>query len=147
MKTLHVKVADTGRELTGAKAKLSAAEKGGIEAIDELKSTDKLISESLKSELDRLREEYSFVVNERDAQKSQLIDALLAKDRFRKEAEDTKEELQESITAGPADSDISEAVKKSGEKIEKLRSRLKERKQVSHSLFCLGPLYIYHDGW
>ncbi|KAG8417804.1 hypothetical protein J3458_005270 [Metarhizium acridum] len=124
---LQSKVSDTNRELIAAKAKLLAAEKGGTEAIDELKSTDKLISESLKAELDRLREEYNFVVSERDAQKSQLIDALLAKDRLRKEVEETKE-LQESSMAGSADADMSETMRKSSEKIEKLRTRLKERK-------------------
>lgn len=128
---LHSKVSDTDRELVAAKAKLSAAEKGGIDAIDELKSTDKLISESLKAELDRLREDYSFVVSERDAQKSQLIEALLAKDKFRKEIEDAKE-LQESATTGPADANMSEAMQKSTEKVEKLRARLKERKLVSY---------------
>ncbi|KAK2603945.1 hypothetical protein QQS21_003880 [Conoideocrella luteorostrata] len=125
---LQSQMLDTDRELISAKARLSAAEKGGIEAIDELKSTDKLISESLKAELDRLREDYNFGVSERDAQKSQLIEALLAKDRFRKEIEDTKE-LQETSTNGPADTDMSEAMRKSSEKIEKLRTRLKERKQ------------------
>ncbi|KAJ6441712.1 glutathione S-transferase [Purpureocillium lavendulum] len=123
-------VADMERELIGAKAQVSAAEKGGSAAIDELKSTDKLISESLKAELDRLREEFSLVVSERDAQKSQLIEALLAKDKLRKEIEEGKE--LHDTSAGPpepADEDASEAVKKSGEKIEKLRARLKERKQ------------------
>lgn len=143
---LHSKASDTDRELVAAKAKLSAAEKGGIEAIDELKSTDKLISESLKAELDRLREDYNFVVSERDAQKSQLIEALLAKDKFRKEIEDTKE-LQESSTTGPADANLSEAMQKSSEKIEKLRARLKERKLVSchnHRL-PFFPLFPYGD--
>ncbi|PNY25040.1 Uncharacterized protein TCAP_05023 [Tolypocladium capitatum] len=125
---LQTKVADMDREIIGARAQLSAAEKGGIEAIDKLKSTDKLISESLKAELDRLREDYSFAANERDAQKSQLIEALLAKDRLRKEIEEGKE-LQDTAAAGPADADASDAAKKSGEKIEKLRARLKERKQ------------------
>ncbi|POR35013.1 Uncharacterized protein TPAR_04801 [Tolypocladium paradoxum] len=125
---LQTKVADMDREIIGARAQLSAAEKGGIEAIDELKSTDKLISESLKAELDRLREDYSFAVSERDAQKSQLIEALLAKDKLRKEIEEGKE-LQDTAAAGPADADASDTAKKSGEKIEKLRARLKERKQ------------------
>lgn len=126
---LQSKVMDSDRELLAARAKLSAAQKGGIEAIDELTNTDKLISESLRAELDRLRENYNFVVVERDAQKSQLIEALLAKDRLRKEVEDVKE-LQENSTSGPADANMSEAMKKSTEKIEKLRTRLKERKQV-----------------
>ncbi|KAG6018479.1 hypothetical protein E4U43_000002 [Claviceps pusilla] len=125
---LQSKVMDSDRELLAARAKLSAAQKGGIEAIDELTNTDKLISESLKAELDRLRENYNFVVVERDAQKSQLIEALLAKDRLRKEVEDVKE-LQENSTSGPADANMSEAMKKSTDKIEKLRTRLKERKQ------------------
>ncbi|KAG6042309.1 hypothetical protein E4U41_000053 [Claviceps citrina] len=125
---LQSKIMDADRELMTAKAKLLAAQKGGIEAIDELSNTDKLVSESLKAELDRMRENYNFVVIERDAQKSQLIEALLTKDRLRKEIEDAKE-LQENSTNSPADADVSEAMKKYTEKIEKLRTRLKERKQ------------------
>lgn len=138
---LQTKVADMDREIIGARAQLSAAEKGGIDAIDELKSTDKLISESLKAELDRLREDYRFAVNERDAQKSQLIEALLAKDKLRKDIEEGRE-LQDAAVGGPADADASDAAKKSGEKIEKLRARLKERKQVSlhyHRNHCKIP--------
>lgn len=134
---LQFKVSDTDRELVAVKANLSATEKGGIEAINELKSTDKLISESLKAELDRLREDYNFVVSERDAQKTQLIDALLAKDKLRKEIEEAKE-LQEGSTAGPVDADMSEAMRKSTEKIEKLRTRLKERKLVSCRVLSLS---------
>ncbi|KAG6043866.1 hypothetical protein E4U17_000805 [Claviceps sp. LM77 group G4] len=125
---LQLKVIDRDRELMSAKAELLVAQKGGIEALDELSSTDKLISESLKVELDRLRENYNFVVVERDAQKSQLIDALLAKDRLRKEVEESKE-LQENATTSPVGANTSEAMKKFTEKIEKLRTRLKERKQ------------------
>ncbi|RDA92276.1 hypothetical protein CP533_5758 [Ophiocordyceps camponoti-saundersi (nom. inval.)] len=125
---LQSKTADVERDLMSAKGQLSAVEKGGIDAIQELKSTDSLISESLKDELERLREEYRLVVGERDAQKSQLIEALLAKDKFRKELEEGKE-LHDATAAGSSGADTSEAAKKSGEKIEKLRARLKERKQ------------------
>lgn len=125
---LQMKLSDKERDLLEAKTQLSAVEKESIDALAELKSTDKLISESLKAELDRLRDEHSFVVNERDAQKSQLIEALLAKDKLRKDAEDTKE-LQDA--PGSADPDVAEAVKKASEKVEKLRTRLKERQQVS----------------
>ncbi|OAQ97859.1 hypothetical protein LLEC1_00014 [Akanthomyces lecanii] len=125
---LQAKLADKGRDLMVARAELSAVQKDGISALDELKSTDKLISESLKAELDRLREELAFVNNERDSQKTQLIDALLAKDKFRKDAEETKE-LQETAALSTANQDSSEAAKKAAEKIEKLRDRLIERKQ------------------
>lgn len=114
----------------GAKGELSAVHKDGVAALDELKSTDKLISESLKGELDRLREELDFVTGEREAQKSQLIEALLAKDKLRKETEELKE-LQDTAALSTADQDSSEAAKKAAEKIEKLRDRLIERKQVS----------------
>ncbi|KYK54562.1 M protein repeat protein [Drechmeria coniospora] len=120
---LQAKAADMNRDLLRVKAQLSATEKGGLEAIDDLKSTDKLISESLKDELDRLREEHNFVVSERDAQKSQLIEALLAKDKLRREAVDN-----DTSTIAAADPDAEDAARKSGEKIEKLRARLKERK-------------------
>ncbi|TQV91361.1 hypothetical protein V2A60_008989 [Cordyceps javanica] len=125
---LQAKLADRERELMTAKTELSALQKDGISALDELKSTDKLISESLKAELDRLREELAFVSNERESQKTQLIDALLAKDKFRKDAEEAKE-LQETAALNTANQDSSEAAKKSAEKIEKLRDRLIERKQ------------------
>lgn len=119
-----------------ARTELSAVQKDGISALDELKSTDKLISESLKAELDRLREELAFVSNERESQKTQLIDALLAKDKFRKDAEEAKE-LQETTALSTANQDSSEAAKKAAEKIEKLRDRLIERKQVSSANFLV----------
>ncbi|KAM3469372.1 hypothetical protein MY8738_010116 [Beauveria namnaoensis] len=125
---LQAKLADKDRDLMGAKTELSAVQKDGISALDQLKSTDKLISESLKAELDRLREELAFVSNERESQKTQLIDALLAKDKFRKDAEEAKE-LQETAALGAANQDSSGAAKKAAEKIEKLRNRLIERKQ------------------
>lgn len=119
-----------------AKTELSAVEKDGIAALNELKSTDKLVSESLKAELDRVREEVKFVTMEREAQKTQLIDALLTKDKLRKEMEEMKE-LQETAVSNAASQDASEATKKANEKIEKLRDRLIERKQVSHC-FCFS---------
>lgn len=130
-KTLEDQLADKNRDLMGAKGELSAVHKDGAAALDELKSTDKLISESLKSELDRLREELELVTGEREAQKSQLIEALLAKDKLRKDAEEMKE-LQETAALTAASEDSSEAAKKANEKIEKLRDRLIERKQVRY---------------
>ncbi|ATY67233.1 microtubule binding [Cordyceps militaris] len=125
---LQAKLADKERDLMGAKTELSVVQKDRISVLDELKSTDKLISESLKAELDRLREELAFVTNERESQKTQLIDALLAKDKFRKDAEEAKE-IQETAALSTANQDSSEAAKKAAEKIEKLRDRLIERKQ------------------
>ncbi|KAI9149149.1 hypothetical protein HJFPF1_11197 [Paramyrothecium foliicola] len=129
---LETKLADAGRELLDARAHLSAFDKDRLEAMEELRSTDKLISESLKSELDRLRDEHSFVLNERDVQKTQLIEALLAKEQLRKSVEGHKE--SQDTTAGTGDADVAAAHEKDKEKITKLRERLKERQQVSADL-------------
>lgn len=126
---LQSKLTDKDRELMSAKTELSAVEKDGITALNELKSTDMLISESLKAELDRVREETKVATTEREAQKTQLIEALLAKDKLRKDMEELKE-IQETAAITAATQDASEATKKANEKIEKLRDRLIERKQV-----------------
>ncbi|CEJ94493.1 Putative Hook3 protein [[Torrubiella] hemipterigena] len=125
---LQSKLTDRDRELMSAKTELSAVEKDGITALNELKSTDMLISESLKAELDRVREETKVATTEREAQKTQLIEALLAKDKLRKDMEELKE-IQETAAITAANQDASEATKKANEKIEKLRDRLIERKQ------------------
>ncbi|CAI6097162.1 unnamed protein product [Clonostachys chloroleuca] len=114
--------ADQTRELVTVKTQLSAVEKDQTEAIDDLKKTDVLVSESLQGELVRLREKYNFAISERDAHKSQLVEALLEKDRLRKSSEEGKD-------LDAKDSDGPEISSKGAEKIEKLRERLKERNE------------------
>ncbi|RFU76128.1 microtubule binding hook3 [Trichoderma arundinaceum] len=125
--SLETQLADKGRELLSLQADFSAVQKDSIAALLELKNTDKLISTSLTSELDRQREETSFITNERDALKSQLIDALLANDKLRKESDEGKD-LHE-VAVSSVDIDGSEAAKKAVEKVEKLRARLIQRNQ------------------
>ncbi|UKZ92509.1 uncharacterized protein TrAFT101_007460 [Trichoderma asperellum] len=125
--SLEIQLGDKNRELLSAQTDLSAVQKDSIEALNELKNTDKLISTSLTSELERQREETSFIANERDALKSQLIDTLLANDKLRKESEESKD-LNE-VTVSSTDGDGSEAAKKATEKVEKLRARLIQRNQ------------------
>ncbi|KFA64355.1 hypothetical protein S40285_02917 [Stachybotrys chlorohalonatus IBT 40285] len=124
-KTLERQVTDQNRELLEARSKLSAMSKQELDAVEELRGADKLIADSLKSEVERLRLELGDVTHERDAQKTQLIEALLAKDKLRKEAEGHRDG-QDSLD-GLGDTDV--AAKKSADKIEKLRTRLKERTQ------------------
>ncbi|PCD31036.1 hypothetical protein AU210_010702 [Fusarium oxysporum f. sp. radicis-cucumerinum] len=125
-KDLSVQVADQGRELLAAKAQLSALDKEGADALKELKSADVTIISSLKSELDYTREQLSYTIAERDAQQTQLVDALLTKDKLRKEVEEGRE-LQDINGTGDAPPDPS----KKGELIEKLRARLREIREVS----------------
>ncbi|KAL7784825.1 hypothetical protein V8C43DRAFT_292324 [Trichoderma afarasin] len=125
--SLETQLADKTRELLAAQADLSAVQKDSITALYELKTTDKLISTSLTNELEQLREETSFITNERDALKSQLIEALLANDKLRKESDESKD-LQDAAGSS-TDGDGSEAAKKAAEKVEKLRERLIQRNQ------------------
>ncbi|KAL7924937.1 hypothetical protein ACQKWADRAFT_284586 [Trichoderma austrokoningii] len=125
--SLETQLGDKNRELLSAQTDLSAVQKESIEALNELKNTDKLISTSLTSELERQREETSFIANERDALKSQLVDTLLANDKLRKESDENKD-LNE-VAISPTDADGSEAAKKATEKVEKLRARLIQRNQ------------------
>lgn len=127
--SLEIQLGDKNRELLSAQTDLSAVQKESIEALNELKNTDKLISTSLTSELERQREETSFIMNERDALKSQLVDTLLANDKLRKESDENKD-LNEAVS--PTEADGSEAAKKATEKVEKLRARLIQRNQVIH---------------
>ncbi|KAJ4269730.1 hypothetical protein NW762_001398 [Fusarium torreyae] len=126
-KDLSAQVADQGRDLLAAKAQLSALDKEGADALKELKSADVVIISSLKSELDHAREQLGYSTAEREAQQTQLVEALLAKDKLRKEVEEGRE-LQD-IT-GSAEGDAPDSSKK-GELIEKLRARLREIREVS----------------
>ncbi|KAK6699808.1 hypothetical protein SNK05_012611 [Fusarium graminearum] len=146
-KDLSAQVADQGRELLAAKAQLSALDKEGADAIKEIKSSDVVIISSLKSELDHAREQLSYCTSERDAQQTQLVEALLAKDKLRKEVEEGRE-LQD-IT-GSGDGDAPDGSKK-GELIEKLRNRLREiREQLERSeterIDLQRKLKAAHDG-
>ncbi|KAM0512158.1 hypothetical protein ACHAPE_009088 [Trichoderma viride] len=124
--SLETQLGDKNRELLSTQTDLSAVQKDSIEALNELKNTDQLISTSLTSELERQREETSFITNERDALKSQLVDTLLANDKLRKESDENKD-LNEAVS--PTEADGSEAAKKATEKVEKLRARLIQRNQ------------------
>ncbi|KAG5659434.1 hypothetical protein KAF25_000636 [Fusarium avenaceum] len=129
-KDLSAQVSDQGRDLLAARAQLSALDKEGADALKELKSADVVIVSSLKSELDHAREQLSYSTAEREAQQTQLVEALLAKDKLRKEVEEGRE-LQD--INGNGEGDAPDGSKK-GELIEKLRNRLREiREQLERA--------------
>ncbi|KAI9898187.1 hypothetical protein N3K66_006547 [Trichothecium roseum] len=121
---LQAQTADGARELLSVRSQLSAVDKDSIEALEELQQSDKLIAKSLQFDLDTLRAQLKFIRSERDAQKSQLVEALLAKDKLRKDIEAGN--IQDLASKDP---DVGESVKKDHDKIEKLRARLLERNQ------------------
>lgn len=121
--------ADQTRELLTVKTDLSAVDKDSIDALNELKSTDNLIAESLQGDLERLRAKFKAMTEERDVHKNQLVEVILAKEELTKAAQDGKP-LPEAVDKDP---DIIEGRKNQSEKIEKLRERLVERNEVSRN--------------
>ncbi|KAJ4190678.1 hypothetical protein NW767_004192 [Fusarium falciforme] len=145
-KDLTAQVADQGRDLLAARAELSALGHEGADALKELKTADVVIISSLKSELDHAREELSYCVAERDAQQTQLVQALLDKDKLRKAVEEGGL-LQDS---NPGEGDVPDGDKKS-ELIAKLRTRLLEKRgQLERSetdkIELQRKLKAAHDG-
>ncbi|RSL54417.1 hypothetical protein CEP54_009890 [Fusarium duplospermum] len=145
-KDLTAQMADQGRDLLAARAELSALGHEGADALKELKTADVVIISSLKSELDHAREELSYCVAERDAQQTQLVQALLDKDKLRKAVEEGGL-LQDSNTG---EGDVPDGDKKS-ELIAKLRTRLLEKRgQLERSetdkIELQRKLKAAHDG-
>ena len=120
---------------------VKAVSKGSLDALDELKSTDQLISASLKHELEALRKQHKALQVDFDQQKSQLIDALVSKDKLRKDMDEAVREppIQSPTTAEPGGAVLDKAVvdeivQKSNEKIGKLRGRVKQQVDVSSAV-------------
>ncbi|EOO00421.1 putative microtubule binding protein [Phaeoacremonium minimum UCRPA7] len=126
---LEAEVKDKDRELLSVKTDLDAVEKDQTEALEVLKSTDNLISESLRSELESLRKQYKTLQLENDQQRTQLIDALVSKDKLRKELDETPAPTAPVETPAGTDPAVEEALKSSKSKIEKLRDRVKQQKE------------------
>ncbi len=128
---------------------VGAMEKGSADALELLKSTDQLISGSLKNELDALRSQHHTLRLDYDHQKEQLIDALVSKEQLRKTIEEEGKEQPSAATAASpkageavgADAHqaaVAELVRKHDEKIEKLLAHLNKQKEVSPRV-CLLP--------
>ncbi|KAK1688547.1 hypothetical protein BDP55DRAFT_48041 [Colletotrichum godetiae] len=115
---IQAQLSDKDRELLSARTDLSAVAKDSVDALDELKSTDQLISGSIREELEAARQQLKNLGTDLEEQRSSLINALLEKDKLRKDLDEAKD----GTGAEPT-----EAAQKLQEKVDKLRVRLKER--------------------
>ncbi|KAL1891104.1 hypothetical protein Cpir12675_005112 [Ceratocystis pirilliformis] len=120
-------VSDKERELLSARTDLSMVDKDALQGLEELKAAEELISNSLRTELEAARIRHTNNQDDLDHHRRQLIEALLAKDRYRKEVE----ELRANPEMGHVEGAVAESTKKANEKVEKLRDRLKQRQTVS----------------
>jgi protein HOOK3 len=132
---------------------VGAVEKDSVDALEVLKQTDQLISSSLQSELDAVRKEVRALQLENDQQKSQLIEALLSKERLRKEMDEETRvtpaptpapSSDAAPTANPAE--LEEALRVSKAETEKLRDAFKRQKEVSHPRLSLQTAPTFLDG-
>ncbi|KAK1597663.1 uncharacterized protein LY79DRAFT_352555 [Colletotrichum navitas] len=124
LKEVRAQLADKDRELLSARTDLSAVAKDSVEALEELKSTDQLISASIREELEATRQQLKNLTTDLEEQRTSFINALLEKDKLRKDLDEAREARQDG--AEPV-----EVVQKLQDKVEKLRARLKERTSVS----------------
>ncbi|KAK1506153.1 hypothetical protein CTAM01_03488 [Colletotrichum tamarilloi] len=115
---IQAQLSDKDRELLSARTDLSAVAKDSVDALEELKSTDQLISGSIREELEAARQQLKNFGTDLEEQRSSLINALLEKDKLRKDLDEAKD----GSSAEPT-----EAAQKLQEKVDKLRVRLKER--------------------
>ena len=107
--------------------KVNAVEKSSFNALEELKKTDGMIAVSLRAELDSERKKSRALKEEGDNFQKQLLTAFIEKDQLRQEAEKSNQKLQEALDGQtPSTEHI-----KTGEKLEKLRAKAKELKEVS----------------
>ncbi|KIH86311.1 microtubule-binding protein [Sporothrix brasiliensis 5110] len=130
---LENQVADKHREMLRLRADLGAVGKGSVDALEELKSTDALISESLKKELESLRTDFRSLQVDNEQQQKHLIEALVSKEELRKTMGTASDEkplpsLTQATTAPPA-ADVEEQVRKTTEMNEKLRTAMKQLKK------------------
>ncbi|KDN63645.1 hypothetical protein CSUB01_02324 [Colletotrichum sublineola] len=124
LQEVQAQLADKDRELLSARTDLSAVAKDSAEALEELKSTDQLISGSIREELEAARQQLKNLGTDLEEQRTSLINALLEKDKLRKDLDEAKEARQDGA-------EPTEIVQKLQDKVEKLRVRLKERTSVS----------------
>lgn len=118
------------------------ATQSSVDALEELKKTDQLISNSLRDELDSLRTAFDSLKLDTQEQQKQLIEALVSREKLRKELEDANNGAQQTAAEGLAglDRDASnELMQKQAEKLEKLKEKCQSLLAVSSANSgCIG---------
>lgn len=102
-----------------------------LDALERLKQSDQLIAGSLRSELEALRNKYSSLEIENNMHKSQLLEALVSKEKLSKEKElETSSAADVAAPPGVDQAALDDALKNYRSKAEKLRDRVKLQKEV-----------------
>lgn len=121
---------DLGRQKVDNDSTVDAVGSDRLDALERLKQSDQLIAASLRSELESLREKYNTLEIENNMHKSQLLDALVAKEKLSKERE-LEGPPANVAPEGVSQADLDDRVKDYKSKTEKLRDRVKLQKEAS----------------
>lgn len=102
-------------------------------ALAALKSSDELISESLRTELEATRKQLAQKLFELDEMKEQLMGALVSKDKVQRRLDDTLASAagQQVESPPPEEAAQPKGKKEDAEKIEKLKAALRQKMEVS----------------
>ncbi|KAB5585296.1 hypothetical protein GE09DRAFT_20828 [Coniochaeta sp. 2T2.1] len=129
---LKAEVGDKERELMSARTDLNAVGQESIDALEVLKSSDQLVSSSLKSELEATRRQLEEKRIDYEQVQQQLMDALLSKDKIRQQLDEAKAAgLPLSTSPAPTTPEpgADQKKKEDAEKTEKLKTALKTKIQ------------------
>ncbi|KAK4118719.1 hypothetical protein N657DRAFT_659461 [Parathielavia appendiculata] len=130
---LEREASDRERELLRLRTDLDAIGQEQTHALTALKSSDELISKSLRTELEATRRQLAQKVFELDEMKEQLMGALVSKDKVQKRLEDalaSSASAPLSAAAGdqqPPQEEQARGKKEDAEKIEKLKAALRQK--------------------
>ncbi|KAL2256522.1 hypothetical protein VTK26DRAFT_1539 [Humicola hyalothermophila] len=129
---LERETADRERELIRLKAELSTIGQEQSEALAALKSSDELISESLRTELEATRKQLAQKGFDYEQMKEQLMGALVSKDRIQKRLDDALAAGEQAAAAGEKEGGEvpAKGKKEDAEKIEKLKVALRQKIEV-----------------
>lgn len=100
--------------------------KEDLDALEELKATQETLAFSTEMELKRLQSRYKDLQIDYDQQKSQLIEALLSKDKL-------QQSITENRTNDESKADTPVETKQMKDNLDKTSSELKASQEVSHT--------------
>ncbi|KAK4111136.1 hypothetical protein N656DRAFT_780934 [Canariomyces notabilis] len=122
---LERKAADLERELLQAKTELTVIDQEQAIALAALKSSDELISGSLRTELEATRKQLSHKTFEFEQMKEQLMSALVSKDKIQKKLDEALTGALSGRNGQPGEAP--KGKKEDAEKMEKLKAALRQK--------------------
>lgn len=128
----------------GVRAKITVEAIGQDQtaALAALKSSDELISDSLRTELEATRRQLAQKTFELDEMKEQLMGVLVSKDKVQKRLDDTLASAA-AAPAGQEEAAQPKGKKEDAEKIEKLKAALRQKMEVSDDpRLMIGSPYL-----